>query len=231
MVLCVGIRDGRCGEMGLGLCISIWVVAAAASEKADPIPKPWPLQFHAQLYQNRTGKLSMIDLWYDYPNGRNLNLIQKQLGSVIHDVEYTNGTSFYYDLEAGTCKVVLFQVGILRPDFLNDATYVGVDEIDGYKCNVWDKADFIRYWEDIETRRPISWLFTTTGMWMHVMKFEEGNVLDDQKWQAPPSCFERRVASTTSSALKASEVGERERQGIYIKKAVVARKAMYHSDK
>ena len=102
----------------------------------------------------------MIDLWYDYPNGRNLNLIRKQLGSVTHDVEYTNGTSYYYDLEAGTCKVVSFPVGILRPDWLNNATYVGVEEIDGFKCNVWEKVDFIRYWEDIETQRPVSWLFT-----------------------------------------------------------------------
>jgi hypothetical protein len=112
------------------------------------------------MYQNRTGKLSIIDLWYDFPNGRNLHLIQKQLGPVTHDVEYTNGTSYYYDLEAGTCREVSFPVGILRPDWLSGATYVGVEEIDGFKCNVWDKVDFIRYWEDIETQRPVSWIFT-----------------------------------------------------------------------
>lgn len=146
---------------GLEFCILVLLLAASA--KADPIPKPWPLQFHSQMYQNRTGKLSIVDLWYDFPNGRNLNLIQKQLGSVTHDVEYTNGTSYYYDLEAGTCKKVSFSVGILRPDWLSDATFVGVEEIDGFKCNVWDKADFIRYWEDIETRRPVSWKFTNSG--------------------------------------------------------------------
>jgi hypothetical protein len=129
----------------LRLCISIWlIVGVAALANADPVPKPWPLQFHAQMYQNRTGKLSMIDLWYDFPNERNLNLIQNQLGSVIHDVEYTNGTSYYYDLDAGTCKEVHFPVGILRPDWLSGGTYVGVQQIDGFKCNVWEKDDFIR---------------------------------------------------------------------------------------
>ncbi len=28
----------------------------------DPIPTPWPLQFHALLFQNRSGKLSIVDL-------------------------------------------------------------------------------------------------------------------------------------------------------------------------
>ena len=114
------------------------------------------------MYQNRTGKLSTIDLWYDYPNGRNLNLIQKQLGVLTHDVEYTNGTSFYYELEQGTCKKITFAVGILRPDWLSGATYIGTENIDGFKCNVWEKVDFIRYWEDVESQRPVSWLFLSS---------------------------------------------------------------------
>lgn len=114
------------------------------------------------MYQNRTGKLSTIDLWYDYPNGRNLNLIQKQLGVLTHDVEYTNGTSFYYELEQGTCKKITFTVGILRPDWLSGATYIGTENIDGFKCNVWEKVDFIRYWEDVESQRPVSWLFLSS---------------------------------------------------------------------
>lgn len=143
------------------MCLLVLLVAAPA--KADPTPKPWPLQFHSQMYQNRTGKLSIIDLWYDYPNGRNLNLIQKQLGSLTYDVEHNNGTSYYFDLEAGTCRTMSFPVGILRPDWLSEATYVGVEEIDGFKCNVWEKVAFIRYWENIETGRPVSWKFLGSG--------------------------------------------------------------------
>ena len=79
-----------------------------------------------------------------------------------HDVEHTNGTSFYYELEQGTCKKSTFSVGILRPDWLSGATYIGTENIDGFKCNVWEKVDFIRYWEDVESQRPVSWLFLSS---------------------------------------------------------------------
>ncbi|KAG0590149.1 hypothetical protein KC19_1G076300 [Ceratodon purpureus] len=208
----------------LGLCGAIWlIVGVAASANADPIPKTWPLQFHSQMYQNRSGKLSMIDLWYDFPNGRNLNLIQNQLGSVLHDVEYTNGTSYYYDLEAGTCREVHFPVGILRPDWLSDATYAGVEEKDGFKCNVWEKVEFIRYYEDVETKRPVSWYFYTSGMDLHIMTFEEGNVLDDIKWQAPVSCFQK----TSQTALTASEDDDKSRKGLLSKASLGGRKGLH----
>lgn len=129
--------------------------------EGNPTPKPWPPQFHALLYQNSTGKLAIVDLWYDWPGGRNLNLIQHQLGKRIHDVEWTNGTSFYFDLEHQTCLTMTFPVGILHPDWLANATYVGEQEIEGFKCNVWEKLDFITYYEDIDTKRPVSWVFFT----------------------------------------------------------------------
>ena len=59
---------------------------------AHPEPKRWPDQFHAQIFQNRSDHLALVDLWYDWPGGRNLNLIHSQLGSSLWDVEWTNGT-------------------------------------------------------------------------------------------------------------------------------------------
>ncbi len=138
--------------------------------EGNPTPKPWPPQFHALLYQNSTGKLAIVDLWYDWPGGRNLNLIQHQLGKRIHDVEWTNGTSFYFDLEHQTCLTMTFPVGILHPDWLANATYVGEQEIEGFKCNVWEKLDFITYYEDIDTKRPVSWVFFT-GMSLQICLF------------------------------------------------------------
>ncbi|CAM6042837.1 unnamed protein product [Sphagnum compactum] len=168
--------------------------------EGNPTPKPWPPQFHALLYQNSTGKLAIVDLWYDWPGGRNLNLIQHQLGKRIHDVEWTNGTSFYFDLEHQTCLTMTFPVGILHPDWLANATYVGEQEIEGFKCNVWEKLDFITYYEDIDTKRPVSWVFFT-GQTLHVMAFEEGNILEDQQWQAPSSCFEKALDLPQNHAL------------------------------
>ena len=78
----------------------------------------------------------------------------------MYDVEWDNGTSFYYTLgEAGSCRVVNFEVGIPRPDFLDGAEYLGTQVTDGFLCNVWEKVDFIWYYEDVLTRRPVRWDF------------------------------------------------------------------------
>ncbi|WOL01778.1 hypothetical protein Cni_G10495 [Canna indica] len=170
-------------------------LAAAASRRSGgdtpPIPKPWPLQFHSLLYINNSGALSIVDLWYDWPNSRNFNIIQHQLGDLLYDLEWGNGTSFYYTLDGALrCRTVHFDVGILRPDWLDGATYLGQETVDGFLCNVWEKAQFIWYYEDVETSRPVHWLFHT-GRSVHVMTFEVGAVLEDAKWQAPVYCFDK----------------------------------------
>ncbi|KAK4410695.1 hypothetical protein Sango_0142500 [Sesamum angolense] len=111
----------------------------------DPVPTPWPLQFHSILFMNNTkGLLQVVDLWYDWPNGRNFNIIQNQLGKKLYDLEWDNGTSYYYTLDANKeCKIRHFPVGILRPNWLDGATYLGQVYRDGFLCNVWEKVDFI----------------------------------------------------------------------------------------
>lgn len=137
-------------------------------QSEDPKPKPWPEQFHAILVMNntKTSELQVVDLWYDWPNGRNLNLIQHQLGKLLYDVEWTNGTSYYFTRKGSgnvepECKTMLFEVGILRPNWLDGATYVGQEYVDGFLCNVWEKVEFIRYYEDVVTQKPVHWLFYT----------------------------------------------------------------------
>lgn len=139
--------------------------------RSTPTPSPWPEQFHALLYMNMTSSqtLQITNLWYDWPRGRNVNIIQKQLGELLYDVEWNNGTSFYYTLGAaqgegegegeGTCEIMYFEVGITRPDFLDGANYLGTLFTDGFLCHVWEKVDFIWYYEDVLTRRPVRWDF------------------------------------------------------------------------
>ncbi|KDP22523.1 hypothetical protein JCGZ_26354 [Jatropha curcas] len=172
------------------LLLSFFIVFSVASKTADPTPAPWPLQFHSILFMNdSTGQLQVTDLWYDWPNGRNFNIIQNQLGKLLYDLEWDNGTSYYYTLDSNQeCKVRHFPVGILRPNFLDGATYLGQKQVDGFLCNVWEKVDFIWYYEDVVTKRPVYWVFYT-GMVIHVMTFEVGAVLEDEKWQAPVYCF------------------------------------------
>lgn len=130
---------------------------------STPTPTPWPLQFHALLFMNYSGALSMIDLWYDWPNGRNFNIIQDQLGGPpLYDLEWNNGTSFFYTLSSPlSCRSAQLDVGILRPNWLSGATYLGQEYVDGFLCNAWTKVDFIWYYEDVATKRPVRWVFYT----------------------------------------------------------------------
>ncbi|XP_015694543.2 uncharacterized protein At4g14100-like [Oryza brachyantha] len=170
----------------------------------SPSPTPWPEQFHAVLFTNMTGSggggglLQMTDLYYDWPGGRNLNLVTRQLsGDPIYDVEWTNGTSYYFN--STSCRTMLFPVGILPPDWLAaGAVYLGRDTVDGFNCHVWTKVGFIWYYEDVLTHRPVRWNFYT-GMQQHVMSFEVGGVLEDSKWQAPGRCFNDQEAATNSN--------------------------------
>ncbi|CAH2079231.1 unnamed protein product [Thlaspi arvense] len=82
------------------------------------------------------------------------------------------------------------KVGILRPNWLDGAKYLGKQHVNGFHCNVWEKVDFIWYYEDVETKRPVQWIFYT-GREAHVMTYEVGAVLEDEKWQAPVYCFNK----------------------------------------
>ncbi|XP_013653020.1 uncharacterized protein At4g14100-like isoform X1 [Brassica napus] len=171
-------------------------ISVADEPKTEPVPAPWPEQFHALMFMNKSGSIEIVDLWYDWINGRNFNIIQKQLGKLTYDLEWNNGTSFYYTLDASkTCRTVHFEVGILRPNWLDGANYLGQRNVSGFLCNVWEKVDFLWYYEDVVTKRPVQWIFYT-GREAHVMTFEVGAVLEDEKWQAPVYCFHNENKSS-----------------------------------
>ncbi|KAI9378459.1 hypothetical protein POPTR_018G096056v4 [Populus trichocarpa] len=160
-----------------------------------PIPAPWPEQFHALLYMNLSSThLQITNLWYDWPRGRNVNIIQKQLSVLLYDTEWNNGTTFYYTLsEPHSCRIMVNDVGIPRPDFLDGAEYLGTAVTDGYLCNVWEKIDTIWYYEDVYTKRPVRWDFND-GISTHVITFDVGAVLlDDSVTQAPAYCFNQEI--------------------------------------
>lgn len=175
-----------------------------------PEPKEWPHQFHSILMMNYSGELQIIDLWYDWTNGRNFNIIQKQLDPhILYDLEWNNGTSFFYTLPdnsssssySPSCTSAQLEVGILRPNWLHGANYLGQRHFDGFLCNVWEKVDFLWYYEDVLTQRPVHWRFYT-GRAAHVMTFEIGAALEDVKWQAPAYCFGTtdQIADNTTRA-------------------------------
>ncbi|KAI3926075.1 hypothetical protein MKW98_028211 [Papaver atlanticum] len=165
---------------------------SCVSESTDPTPTPWPPQFHSITIMNNSGTHQIINLWYDYPNGRNFNIIQKK-----------------------------FDVGILTPDWLDGANYLGQQKVDGFLCNVWEKVDFIWYYEDVVTKRPVHWVFFT-GMEAHLMTFEVGAVLEDEKWQAPVYCFESGEQADDSSQLN-SVVDNSDLEDVFKRKMLIRR--------
>ncbi|KAL9246212.1 hypothetical protein vseg_019776 [Gypsophila vaccaria] len=167
--------------------------------KDDPKPTVWPEQFHSLLVMNSTKTMEMLvaDLWYDWPNKRNIHLLQHQLGKKLYDVEYNNHTSFLFTRDSNReCRTVQLEVGILPPNWLHGANYLGQQQVNGFLCNVWEKVEFIWYYEDVVSKRPVQWIFYT-GRVVEVMTFEVGAVLDDSEWQAPSHCFDKKETSKT----------------------------------
>lgn len=79
----------------------------------------------------------------------------RTLDSFSSGICYTTSNS----TNGGYCHVITFGIGIPRPDFLNDATYLGMEYTNGFLCNLWTKVDFIWYWEDVRTQIPVRWNF------------------------------------------------------------------------
>ncbi|KAG8037197.1 hypothetical protein GUJ93_ZPchr0021g26831 [Zizania palustris] len=180
----------------------------AACEDSDPSPTPWPLRFHAKLLMDYRGNLSLADLWYDWPGGLNLHIIRYQLAAdaPFYDAEWNNGTSFFYTPARRSCRSAAVGVGILPPNWLvAGSVYLGRRAIDGFDCHVWAKADFITYYEDVHTKRPVKWVFYS-GRTSHVMSFEEGAVLEDAERQAPDYCFSKGDAASDNSLISESTV-------------------------
>lgn len=150
--------------MPLPLLILLLRLPAARAAGTDPRPTPWPTQFHAKILMDYHGNLSLADLWYDWPGGRNLHVIRYQLAAdaPYYDAEWNNGTSFFYTPARRSCRSAAVGVGILRPDWLAPgAVYLGRRPADGFDCHAWAKADFITYYEDVRTKRPVKWVFYT----------------------------------------------------------------------
>ncbi|RLM86656.1 uncharacterized protein C2845_PM04G24340 [Panicum miliaceum] len=210
------------------LLLFLFAAAAAATATTEdasglpPSPTPWPERFHAVMFTNLTNysvastgpPLRITDLYYDWPRRRNLNLVRHQLsGDPLYDVEWNNGTSFYFD--SSTCRVERFPVGVLPPWWLSGAgaEYMGRGVTGGIECHVWGKAGFIVYYEEASTGRPVRWNFIdVTGIEQFVMSFEPGVVLEDAQWQAPAHCFpddsEEQGKGNDDVASSSDEVGD-----------------------
>jgi hypothetical protein len=67
--------------------------AVALGADSSLQPPIWPEQFKSVMFQNRTNKLALVTLYYDWKLGANLNIISSQLGAAgtVWDLEWNNG--------------------------------------------------------------------------------------------------------------------------------------------
>ncbi len=201
-------RNG-CAVMSWWLPLAVVALLCSATACADPQPPVWPEQFHAVLFQNRTGnKLALVDLWYDWPGGRNFNIIRTQLGPTIYDLELNSGKQYVWFDNREDCKTIEQPVGILSPDWLSNATYLGVDTLDTFIVEAWTKTPwptkdrmFIHYYTDTKSGLPVFWQFFDKAKF-HVLKFEANKTLPENEWQEPAQCHAKTL---TASLHPASE--------------------------
>lgn len=164
-------------------------------------PPRWPETFHAKILQTRKGLVSLMDLYYDFPNGRYLNVLTDQLDRIsLHDNGRTNGTAYFYDQEGITCEGVKTHVSILKPDWLGGATYAGLHEVGGFEVDCWQQGrappphpatnPFLTYCSTkTANREPVRWVFYD-GSSFDVMSWNIGvTPPSDLSWDIPPVCF------------------------------------------
>ncbi|CAK9142289.1 unnamed protein product [Ilex paraguariensis] len=71
---------------------------------------------------------------------------QWQLGELNYEVEWNNGTSFYYSLGVnGTCDNLYYSIGIPETGLSRWRNYLGTTVADGFLCNVCEKVEFVVY--------------------------------------------------------------------------------------
>ncbi len=127
-------------------------------------PPLWPERFVLTQrrfpidWTNRTADAT-ITTYYDAKRAANLIHIvaDNAPNTTLWDLELNDKHSYYFDPQAKQCKTITFPVGILRQNWLANATSLGSKYIRGRKAVGWTKVDFIDYWADEQTCEPLSW--------------------------------------------------------------------------
>ena len=201
----------------LAMCrMSILVFCIAMSSVAAvPTPQLWPALLKADLRQNRSGALANVTLCYDFAGGRNLNVIDNSAapgGSVLYDNERANGSTYYYSRHPPGCKVIAMGVGLLRPDWLRGATYIGPGYGDT-DCFTQGESPsnasvpFLTYCQSQADGLPRYWTFFD-GARFDVDRWEPDATCSEAAFALPPTCFNKSLAPHAMACLMPREKGD-----------------------
>lgn len=158
----------------------------------------WPEAFHMSAWQTTPGDRSIVDLYYDWPHGRNLNIIRsarRAADGPLWDMEFQNGTSYYFRPKIGTCRTVEMGYGLLPPNWLKGASLIEEHVlVNGVLTDLWAKGEspyagvpFIYYYNERNTSRPVRWHFYTEQV-LDIIEWVPGETMD--WWQGLPAYCE-----------------------------------------
>eukprot|EP00316_Scyphosphaera_apsteinii_P017690 CAMPEP_0119319928 /NCGR_PEP_ID=MMETSP1333-20130426/50847_1 /TAXON_ID=418940 /ORGANISM="Scyphosphaera apsteinii, Strain RCC1455" /LENGTH=194 /DNA_ID=CAMNT_0007326483 /DNA_START=89 /DNA_END=673 /DNA_ORIENTATION=+ len=126
--------------------------------------------------------------FYDWLAGANLIKItpDSNHSDVLWDLELNTRHSFYFRPARNSCQSIDFPVGILRPDWLNNATYLGRVIHNGRECFKWTKVDFIDYYAATESCEPVAWYFHSMRAAFETIYYQPGAHVPHTSWFTPP---------------------------------------------
>eukprot|EP01147_Barroeca_monosierra_P008280 gene8279-854_t len=165
-------------------------------QRGELTPPVWPDRLHMELVTTRGGNLSLDSLYYDWTIKKNFILIRHQQPVPdTYDLQVESGDTYYYNPTLKTCNVIHMPVGILRPDWLHGASFIGHRKIHNIRCNCWNQTwdsnpkHDLTYCSEEETDRPIQWTFGIDGAVQDVIVYEANKSPPNATlWQVPQYC-------------------------------------------
>mmetsp|Transcript_23591 Transcript_23591/g.30678 ORF Transcript_23591/g.30678 Transcript_23591/m.30678 type:complete len:191 (+) Transcript_23591:3-575(+) len=154
-------------------------------------PPVWPDQFvivQRRIPDDNSGNSTTVT-YYDWIRQANLIIITDDAdeGNPLWDLELGTGNSYYFTPTTKKCTGMKFPVGILRPNWLENATFVKNSTFLGKPVNIWTKADFIDYYADAETCDPVSWYFHSMQARFDTIYYAINNTIPDSSYFEPPT--------------------------------------------
>jgi hypothetical protein len=189
-------------------------LAVALLAACGPTPPIWPRRF--TLVQRRTpdpdAKVDSATTvtYYDADRGANLILItpDSNMSDVVWDLELDDHRSYYFTPTRRSCKPIGFPVGILRTDWLANATTLGPSVINGRDVLGFTKVDFIDYYADAQTCEPVRWYFHTMKARFDSVYWAPGLAVPNASWFTPPEycAAQTRAGAGAAAAVPAAGV-------------------------
>ena len=109
--------------------LCVFAVGLCLAECCGPEPPVWPHRFvvtQRRVPDDGSGNAT-VTTFYDYEAGANLiqDAPDANMTDVLWDLELNNHHSYYFHPARRTCYKIHFPVGILRPDWLSNSTFLG----------------------------------------------------------------------------------------------------------